>query len=288
MNSAETSGPVAPSSLVTVGGPHPPRIHGSTNGGAVAVINGDAAPGIIDLRDARFRVELLHPDDPKSAPARRLEADVFRSSFGLTMRQFLTAYEPYESGSLFFTVTDTRRNEAQGVARIIVENPAGFMSVDDTEKTWGLTVRDMHQLGLAPASLSRTWDVATLAVVPRSRKGVVSMALYQSMLMTLTAIGIDWLVSIQDIRVFRMLLSRLDYMFEPWPSARPKPYLGSVCVPVFCWSDLYRNRLRQQRPSMYRRLYHAAGAEGIVNFVPHGDEVHKVLTGPMSRSAHAG
>jgi hypothetical protein len=287
MTTAETSGAAPLSTLVTVGGPHL-LIHCSTDGGSIAADSDVPTPSTIDIRDPIYRVELLHPHDPKSAPALKLEADVFCQSFGLTMSQFLAAYEPYESGSLFFSVTDTRRNEVQGVSRIIVQNPAGFMSVHDTEKNWGLRVVDLQELGLAPDSLCRTWDVATLAVAPRARQGEVSMALYQSMLMTLTAIGIDWLVSIQDIRVFRMLQSRLDNMFEPWPSACPKSYLGSVCIPVFFWPDEYRIRLQRDHPSKHRRLYHPGSSENLVRFDPHCDEVQRVLTAPMSRTAHMG
>ncbi|MFN0028694.1 MAG: hypothetical protein ACKV2O_16160 [Acidimicrobiales bacterium] len=273
MKSVETGGPLALPTLVTVGGPHLPRIHASTDGGSGAAL--------IDLRDPPFRAELLHPADPASEPARLLEAEVFRASFGVTREQFDAAYGPYDNGSLFFTVTDTRRTEVQGVARIIVDNPAGFISLNDTERTWGLTVADMQLLGAAPATLSRTWDVATLAVAPGSRQGVVSMILYQLMLRTITEIGINWLVSIQDVRVFRMLRARLNCMFEPWPSASPALYSGSVSVPVFCLAERYRTRLCVEHPDKYQRLYNATGSEDITTFVPASDEVHSLLTGSM-------
>ena len=279
MKSTETDGPPGPLSLVTAGGPHPPITEGSAPGGCGPLVERPASCDIIDLTEHRFVADMFSAADPMSTDARMLECEVFKEDFNITQSEFDDAYDPYDDTSIFVSVFDRERMETVGAARIIVDGPLGLKSVNDAETDWGLSLEDMLNSRGGLENLASSWDLATLAVLPCKRQGIVSMALYQAMFRSGIPLEVTWLFSIVDVRMFRMLSDRLANMFDVWPGARPLDYVGSTCLPVYSDCLHYRQRLAQTRPGLSARLFQAKGTEGLVRFVSPNPAVNACLLG---------
>ena len=163
--------------------------------------------------------------------ARRIEEHVFGEAFGNTPEQLRSEYAPYEAASRFLLCPGTGR-AANGVARLIEPSRARLKTLVDVEAApWD--VDGDATARAAGLDLDRTWDVATLAVLPHARQGEVSFALYTALLRTMTAAGaLSW-TAIVDTKVL-VLLRRVGVSVDALPGLRPAAYLGSASsVPVF-------------------------------------------------------
>jgi hypothetical protein len=177
--------------------------------------------------------------------ARGIEETVFGEAFGNTPEQLAVEYGPYEDVSRFLLCHDDINGYPVGVARLIAPSPAGLKTlVDITADPWRAEPeRAVRRAGL---DMSRTWDVATLAVLPEARRGHVSAALYAALLDTLTFAGATSWTAIVDSNVL-LLLRRAGVAVEAIPGLQGAPYLGSASsVPVF--GHLSDTRLRVPRP----------------------------------------
>lgn len=164
--------------------------------------------------------------------ARRIEERVFGEAFGNTPEQLSAEYAPYEGASLFLLCSSGPSAPAEGVARLIAPSTARLKTLVDIEaEPW--SVDGDTVASAAGLDLDRTWDVATLAVLPHARQGAVSFALYSALLGTMTSAGaLSW-TAIVDTKVL-VLLRRAGVSVDPLPGLRPAPYLGSVSsVPVY-------------------------------------------------------
>lgn len=163
--------------------------------------------------------------------ARRVEEQVFGDAFGNTPDQLAEEYGPYDPASRFLLCLDDAGGRAVGAARLIEPSPAGLKTlVDMAAEPWRASPSAVAAAGL---DLRRTWDVATLAVLPHARRGAASFALYAALLSTMTEAGaLSW-TAIVDSKVL-VLLRRAGVSVDPLPGLTPAPYLGSASsVPVF-------------------------------------------------------
>lgn len=164
--------------------------------------------------------------------ARRLEEVVFGEVFRNTPEQLATEYGPYEDASQFVLCRTGSSGAPLGVGRLIRPSDAGLKTlVDVALDPWRADpVLTAQRAGL---DLARTWDVATLAVLPAARRGQVSAALYHTLVETMRSAGAASWTAIVDCKVLT-LLRRVGISAQPLPGLEPAPYLGSVSsVPVF-------------------------------------------------------
>ena len=225
--------------------------------------------------------------DRGAALARYVEQSVFEESFGTSRPHHLAHLEPYEASSLFFCVIDHRRNLPVGSARVIVPNGVGLQSLDDMA-LWGQSVPDVLARNRLPLDESRAWDIATLAVLPGYRNRVVSSALHQAICTGTMFCGVDWLVSVLDTRVLRLLQAQLKGVFSLYEGVEPAVHAGSLCVPV--WSDLiqYRQRLRDTQPALYETLFEGRHTEALVSAIRPGEVASAARSAGLRPSRQAG
>ena len=194
-----------------------------------------SAPGAAEP----FGAYIFGTDEPGAELGRHLERVVFLEAFGNTIDDLAREYGPYEASSLFIVVVDHARQVPAGVIRVVQPSPAGLKSLNDLEAEWGQNAEAaMRRTGLQFGP-EKIWDVATLAVPSEYREratgGLVTMGLYQTLTLAARASGIDLLVTILDMQVFRMLRWKMHMIFSGYRGIDPKPYLGSpASIPSWC------------------------------------------------------
>lgn len=232
-----------------------------------------------DERLRRLAVEVMEPDvreplgaylfwndEPGAELARHVEQSVFFEEFGETPEIFAREAGPYEAASLFICVIDHLRRLPAGVMRVVVPSPAGFKSLNDIEAVWGESAETLIERTGMGLELQRTWDVATLAVLPDYRKlatkGLVAMGLYQTVTRAALASGVRWLVAIFDMPAYRLLRWKLGMVFAGYTGIGPRPYVGSsASLPAWC--DLCETdvRMAERDPDMHALLFEGVGLE---------------------------
>jgi hypothetical protein len=213
-----------------------------------------------------FGAYLFHVDHRGAELARSLETEVLGESFGDSPEDLLLEYGAYEQSSFFFCVIDHRRRLPAGMMRVIVPSPIGFKSLNDIERVWGESaesVIDRTGLGI---DLTRTWDVATLAVAAEYRgkaaRGLVSMALYQSLIMAAFHCGVVWLVAVFDMPVLRLVRWKLRLTWTGFDGLAPARYLGSVAsIPAWCNLLEAERKVAKEDPELYSILRLGEGLE---------------------------
>lgn len=219
-----------------------------------------------DQPSTPFGVYIFAGDAPESQLARHVERLVFLEAFGNTTDVLAEEYNPYEQSCFFICVVDHLRSLPVGALRVISLSPAGFKSLNDIELVWGEAAEAVVErtgLNMLP---ERTWDVATLAVAPdytaKATAGLVSMGLYQTVTLAARASGVDWLVAILDMPVFRLLRWRLRMVFAGYAGIAPRPYLGSLAsIPAWCDLVSTDRRLASVDRDLHAILYRGQGLE---------------------------
>lgn len=223
---------------------------------------GVSAPGAAEP----FGAYIFGTGEPGAELGRHLERVIFLEAFGNTIDDLAREYRPYEASSLFIVVVDHERQLPAGVIRVVQPSPVGLKSLNDLESEWGENAEAaLRRTGLEFGP-EKIWDVATLAVPSeyrgRATGGLVTMGLYQTLTMGARASGIDLLVTILDMPVFRMLRWKMHMIFAGYRDVGPKPYLGSPAS-IPSWCDLiYSDRhLAAVDPDLHGILYKGIGLE---------------------------
>jgi len=213
-----------------------------------------------------FGAYVFLSDDPAAELGRHVEREVFLEAFGNTPELLEAEYGPYDASSLFFVILDHRRAHPAGVIRIIVPTAGGpgLKTFNDIGPIWQESAKAiLHRSGVG-LEVARTWDIATLAVDAGYRSaaatGLVSLGLYQSIVRTGEALGVEWMVAILDRAVYRMSKARFHQPF--FALAEGRPYLGSPdSLPIYgCVSD-WRRRLAMADPPIHGIIYEGVGIE---------------------------
>jgi hypothetical protein len=245
---------------------------------------------------APFGTYVVGSSDPAAFLGRHLERQVFGDVFDNSEELLAAEYGPYEPTSLFVLVIDHRRKLAAGVIRLVLPSPCGFKTLEDVRRQWG---RDPARLvastgldGGAPL----IWDVATLAVGRDYRRatgsgatilrGLVSLALWQAVGVMAYRCGVDLLVAIIDVRVYRLLQSKLGHAFAPFDGVEPRPYLDSpASVPVWCRPERWRARFVDADPTLYGVMIGGVGLDPAVAPPDWDDVAAMALLVPGARRA---
>ena len=215
---------------------------------------------------APLGVYVFHARDEASDLARHVERVVFMETFGNTPELLAKEYEPYDEASIFFCVVDHLRRVPAGAMRVLLPSAAGFKTLDDAEPVWGEPVTAMAARTGIEIDLARTWDIATLAVAPEYRgkatMGLVSMGLYQALALATPRCGIDWLVAILDVPVFRMIRWKLRMPMAGFAGVTAQPYLGSpASMPVWCNVSDTERRIAASDPDLHALYFDGVGME---------------------------
>jgi hypothetical protein len=224
---------------------------------------------VIDIPEQPLGVYLFGLSDQGAELAMAVERTVFLEVFGNTKDLLDKEYRDYESSSAFLVVIDHRRRVPAGAMRILVPSPAGFKTFNDVAAVWGIGAQEMiEQTGL---SLDRnaTWDVATLAVSPeyrgKAKTGLVTIGLFQGLTMMAWRLGIEWLVAVLDMPVFRMIRWKLHMSFSGFTGVAAAPYLGSrASLPVWCRVMEGKSRLAENDPVLHDLLFDGTGMEAAI------------------------
>jgi hypothetical protein len=205
---------------------------------------------------------VFDPQGDELVAAKKCEADVFWETYGNTPEEFEIEYGPYEESTGFMTILE---DDGRSVAtvRFIAPGPAGLKTINDVSRPpW--KVDGLRSARAAGVDVSRTWDVATIAVRRSGgRGGLCAGALYHGLMKAAFANDIDYVVMIMDSNA-RDLLSVLGLQTQGLPGTRTAEYLGSPgSTPL--WSNLHRTfeRQRQDSPDAYRLIYQGIGLDGI-------------------------
>ncbi|MGD0743072.1 MAG: hypothetical protein ABSA31_07300 [Acidimicrobiales bacterium] len=221
---------------------------------------------IADGTTQPFGAYLFLADDPAAELGRHVERAVFLEAFGNTPELLAAEYGPYEASSMFFTILDHRRLRPAGVIRMIVPTAdgPGLKSLNDLAPVWhepAESILSRSGIGLSP---DRTWDIATLAIDAEYRSaaatGLVALGLYQSIVRTGEALGVEWMVAILDRAVFRMSKARFHQPF--FALAEGRAYLGSRdSLPIYGCVPDWRRRLAIADPPIHGIIYEGVGIE---------------------------
>ena len=127
---------------------------------------------------------------------------------------------PYEASSVFLCVIDHRRLVPAGVSRVDRSRRPPGSRASTTSPGCGTRSRRTRSTAPAPRiDLDRCHDVATLATTAEYRgaasEGLVSLALYQAIIMSALASGRPWLVAVMDVAVHRPALRAHRLAVQP-------------------------------------------------------------------------
>jgi hypothetical protein len=236
---------------------------------------------------APLGVYVFGADDLASELARHVERVVFMETFGNTTELLVKEYAPYDQASIFVCVIDHLRCVPAGTMRILLPSEAGFKTLDDAAPVWGEPVTAMAARTGIELDLARTWDIATLAVAPEYRgkatMGLVSMGLYQALALATPPCGIDWLLAILDVPVFRMIRWKLRMPMAGFTGVAARPYLGSAAsMPVWCNVGDTERRLAMSDPDLHALYFKGVGMEPAIRPLDVARAID--LVAPASRS----
>jgi hypothetical protein len=220
--------------------------------------------------------------------ARDCESDVFLTHYGNTAQQLADEYGPYESASVFMALLD-EHDRALAACRLIRPGTAGLKSINDLARApWRVDgERAARAIGL---DLSRTWDVATIAV--RREAGAVrplaAAAMYHGLWAAARANDVRSIVMIIDERA-RRLLSAAAIVTRGLPGTGPGEYLGSsTSTPLYGNLAQMADTQRRLNPDAYRLIGQGVGLDGIELPLPEQWRVRNPLSVPYAaRLAHA-
>ncbi len=225
---------------------------------------------------------------PAAELGRHIERTVFLEFFGNSPELLAEEYQAYEAGSVFFLVLDHALREPAGGMRVLLPH-AGAKSLDDIERAWGEPADEVIARSCPTMRREDLWDVATLGVMAdyrgSSTSGLISLALYQSLISMGVANDVKWMVAVLDLVVLDLIQSLTSRPFKAFAGLEPRNYLDSpASLPVYIDMDEWRPRIELTDPNMHSILVHGTGLEAGLSTPRWGPEV---LTAPRPDIAEA-
>ena len=219
--------------------------------------------------EAPFGTYIVASTDPAAEIGREVERQVFGEFFGNSPEMLAEEYAPFEASSIFLCVIDQRRLVPAGVSRSIVPSDAGFKSLHDIPRVWRANADELIARSESGLDLGKCRDIATLATAADYRgagtEGLVSLALYQAIIMSSLATHAPWLVAVMDVAVIDLLSERIGSPFSRYPDVSPERYLDSpASLPVYVDLPAYGERLAAADANMHSILFEGSGLEAAV------------------------
>jgi hypothetical protein len=237
-----------------------------TGGGAAEDYIHALAGAVAGAGEEPFGLYLFRADDPGAALARHVERQVFLETFGNTPELLAKEYLPYEESSIFLCVLDHRRAVPVSAMRLITPSAAGFKTLDDVAPVWNVGAEELFARTGIPYAPDDIWDVATIAAHPeyrgRATAGLAALALYQGLALTSMGSGIETLVCVLDVPVFRMMQQVLHGSFDHFAGVEPRPYLGSdASLPVYLVLEESKRRIAAADQDLHDLCLEGRGLE---------------------------
>ncbi len=205
----------------------------------------------------------------ESVLPRAVERNVFAEQFGNSPELLAAEYGTYETSTFFFCVIDHRRNLPVGSVRLLLPSPAGFKTLADIERTWGLPLDETLERSGLQLDHNRVWDVATIAVDREYRgkvtQSLVSGSLYQAICRGAYLAQVGWVIAVLDLIVLDLIQTISHDAYHRFAGCEPLRYLDSpASLPVYCDADAYLPRLAEIDPATYELLIEGQGMEEAV------------------------
>lgn len=208
-----------------------------------------------------FRL-VFRPEGELLEATRACEAEVFLRTYGNSEQELADEYGAYESASHFLALVGPA-GDVVGACRLIAPGPAGLKTVNDVRRVpW--RVDGTRAVRAAGVDLSRAWDVATIAVLPRrGATPFASAALYHGLVQATRMNQVDWITMMLDERA-RRLLAAVGFVASTIPGTQGAPYLGSACTTPLV-GDVARmiDQQRRTSPDAYRLISLGVGLDGV-------------------------
>ncbi len=213
-----------------------------------------------------FGVYVFGAEAPESELARHVEREVFHETFGNPGELLDAEYGPYEPSTVFYCVIDHRRRLPAGSMRMILPSERGLKTLRDLADVWGADLDAVIARTGTPWDPASVWDVATLAVDVdyrgKSTDGLISMALYQTLVRSGVAGGARYLVTILDMKPLELIQACTLECFQRFHEVEPLSYLDSpLSIPVFVDFEEWEPRLIAGAPDMHAILFGGTGLE---------------------------
>jgi hypothetical protein len=218
-----------------------------------------------------FGAYLFRHDEPGADLARTLETLVFWDAYDESPEVQEAEFLHYDDASFFFCVIDHRRSVPAGMMRVIVPSAAGLKSLNDLRRMWGESPDEVIARTGMGLDVAKTWDVATMAIADgyrgKAAKGLVALALYQSLTLAALRCGVEWFVAVFDLPVFRLVRWKLRLIFTGYEGLAPVAYLGSDAA-IAAWCDvLEAERRLAEDAELHELLVLGTGLEAAVRTV---------------------
>jgi hypothetical protein len=216
-----------------------------------------------------FGVYVIPADSPRAELARAVERTVFEETFGNPGELLDAEYGPFEASTVFYCVIDHRRRLPAGSMRMILPSERGLKTFQAMEVAWAADV----DAALADTGVvwdpARTWDVTTLAVAPdyrgKATDGLISLALYQTLIRSALAGDAQWLVTVLDLKPLELIQTLTIDCFQHFRGLGPISYLDSpLSVPVFIDLVEWEPRVLEHAPDTHGILFRGVGIEAAV------------------------
>ena len=231
--------------------------------------------------DQPFGLYFVEASDPRADPARQLERRVFFETYGNTPELMAAKYDPYEAASVLLCVLDHRRRVVCGMMRMVFPSPAGLKTFHDLEHVWGRPLEPTLRDSGYASDPGRAIDVATIAVAPDYRgdntEGLVSLALYRGLVMTMVNGAIPAFVATLDLVVLDLIQQRTAHPLRRFAGVEPLRHLDSPSsMPVFCEFEEYIPRLIANDPAMHEIVFAGAGLDPVL-WTPDDEQVSALI-----------
>jgi hypothetical protein len=219
-----------------------------------------------------FGAYLFRHDELGADLARDLETRVFWDAFDESPGVQEEEFRRYEDASFFFCVFDHLRQTPAGMMRVIAPSSHGLKSLNDIRRMWDESPDEVIARTGMGLDAARTWDVATMAIADgyrgKAARGLVAMALYQSLTLAALRSGVEWFVAVFDLPVFRLVRWKLRLIFTGYEGLAPVRYLGSDAA-IAAWCDVLEaeRRLAAEDRELYEILVLGEGLEHAVRTV---------------------
>ena len=216
-----------------------------------------------------FGAYVFRHDEPGAGLARTLETQVFWDAYDESPEVQEDEFRRYEAASFFFCIIDHRRHVPAGMMRVIVPSPHGLKSLNDIERMWDEPAEEAIARTGMGLEVAKTWDVATMAIAEgyrgKAAKGLVSLALYQSLTVAALHCGVEWFVAVFDLAVFRLVRWKLRLIFAGYDGLGAGKYLGSDAA-IAAWCDVLASerRLAEEDRELHAILTRGEGLEPAV------------------------
>jgi len=255
----------------------------------------DLADEVVDPAATQpFGTYVVAGTHPTAELGRHLERVVFDEFFGNSADLLLHEYGPYDGVSVFLCVIDHEERIPAGTIRIILPSGLGFKSLDDIDHAWGQSVPDVLARTGVRLDWPQVWDVTTLAVDATYRGertgGLVSLALYQALVMASLTCGARWWVTILDTIVLDLIQTRTHAPFSYYDGVPVRPYLDSpASAPVWADVEAWERRIRAADPAMHDVLCNGRGVDEVLwtpDWHSAAEVFDAVAPGGLSESIH--